>query len=177
MTPNFDLWSAEGFAIVEVDEECKIPLFSGYRLRDRWPVLSGRLGEGTRGDFSYLGPGVLACRRSSWAVLSDAEPSLRFEVESLPIELDNADEPYLALNVINVRPCLDMENSVVQYIPGTRRVMRVLAYRLVEKEISNALLFKVPELVRTTVFCSAVFRDLVIARGMTGLRFETIPLV
>lgn len=117
-------------------------------------------------DFPWLGAGSLALRERAKEVLG---ARLEPYAELLPLELD---APVWAVNVTKVVDALDEERSEVLRFKTSNRIMDVKRYEFRKEVVEGLLIFKIPQLRRSTVFVSEEFVELVEGAGLKGLAFR-----
>ena len=146
-----------------------LPLFEGRILRDVWPRLEATLSTDPVADFAYLTPGSLGCTEP---VVRQLDETVRFELEALPLLVE--EQKYLIVNVINVIDCLDRSRSTLRYYPGSDRVREVSMHAFQFERIGDSALFKIPESVRTEIFCTDRVRNAILAKELAGLEFQLV---
>lgn len=145
------------------------PYFGGQPLGDGWEVFKGRFARGLPvGSFTYVGPGNLICQANVVAALP---AKAREEVEVLPLDIKGHD--VRLLNVINVIDCLDESRSdITRFKSG--RVLLINKYVFDEGRLRGVYLFKIPQLLRTEVYATDLFRSFIDEHGFTGLEFKQL---
>lgn len=166
----------EGFewvvAVADADFEV-FRSFDGSPRRSGWvPVRVRLLTEDERGqpfeesDFPWLGSHALVLRKRA----VDALGSVLADVgELLPLACDDAE--LWVLNVCRVVDALDEGRSqLVRF--GTGRIMKVERHIFRPESVEGQLVFKIPQLLRGSVFMTDDFIHVV--TGLRGLGFELV---
>lgn len=118
-------------------------------------------------DYALLGTVPVLSARATVALLD----VLRFAGELLPLRYRRAE--YLAYNVTRVVDALDERGSTIHRFP-TGRVMSVASYVFVPDRLSDAVIFKVPQLPKAHVFVTDEFVSRVAASALVGFTFPKI---
>lgn len=162
----------KGVLLSDEEEYKKLLYFEGKRKRSAWePVSASIVGNnsGDIGDFIPFAPGILVCNEKALSIL---RRNCEVEIEALDMQVKG--EHYWMINVINVIDCFDEDRAVYRKSPFEDTIVEVNKYSFEASRLSNTFLFKVPQLVRTHVFCTSRFRSLYDSEGLTGLEFLVI---
>jgi hypothetical protein len=148
------------------DYECW-PFFEGKRVIEKWKAFEGYLTKGRIGDFSYIGPGILICNEKA---LRKMDGLFLNEFEVLPLNIKKRN--YMVLNPLSEVDCLNIDESVYTTFENSNRIMCVKKYVFRAEYIPKRFIFKVPQLMRTDVFCTDLFYDWFRTNELKGLLFE-----
>ena len=175
-------------------------MFEGKHYSDIWDPPPIRLWvhpERTlRGDFPFIDNTSLCCGERAYSILKsllseeveflpirvterlrvitvgESEMDMRSQVEPIPME------NYWLMNIVNVVDCLDETRSQLKSI--TVRDGRVahmgVRYAVFKEDMLNKVhLFKIPQIRRTLILGTPLFRDLIEKNDLTGLDFSVMP--
>ncbi len=150
--------------------------FNGTRCGKSWIPLQVKLVHEhplVLGDFMRLETvlGVLVCNRKALECLL---PHLQHDMEVLPLAVVNHDDNCYLINSLNVIDCLDEANSKIRRFTTSQRILAVEEYAFIESRMHNSLLFKVPQLATSTIFCNGDFKRIVQENKLTGLEFRRL---
>ena len=79
-----------------------------------------------------------------------------------------------ALNVTEIRDCLDREKSKLKLFSSSGRIMRIEKYAFRREMLSNAFIFKIPEEVHTHPYVTDDFKNLIEQNGIKGFKFVLV---
>ena len=88
------------------------------------------------------------------------------------LQLDCEDGDFYAINVTNVRDCIDYEKSIYKTFRDGKRIMRFTKYVFNKKKIEGVDLFKIKDEPLKRPFVSENFRKRVLENNLTGFKFE-----
>ncbi len=144
--------------------------FDGQIVGVNWSIPTAKLQEGKRvGNFVDLDPGVLICDPFAWICL---EKYIQNEVEVLGIDVEGLEMKIL--NIINIVDCLDENKSEVLYFKDNKRIMHIKKYSFKKEFLTKTMLVKMPQLSRSYIFATDLFREKVLKYKLTGLEFNFI---
>ena len=136
----------------------------GQPIKDTWKPLKViyKTDENKAIDFPRYTPGKNVFHERSITVL---KPLVTGLVEFLPLVDDK--HPFFFCNVTNILDCVDHENSDLVI----KSDYRSLYFKEEMLRTHQRHIFKIPELVRTTIYVSDEFRNAVLEAGLEGLEF------
>lgn len=79
-----------------------------------------------------------------------------------------------ALNVTEIRDCLDREKSKLKLFSSSGRIMRIEKYAFRREMLRNAFIFKIPEEVHTHPYVTDDFKNLIEQNGIKGFKFVLV---
>ncbi len=91
--------------------------------------------------------------------------------ESLPASIDGKEA--IILNVTTLIGCLDHSKSEIRRFPSGS-IMNIEKFALRVGPLTNAVIFKIPEVSGKYVFVTDVFKEAVEANGLTGFDFHEV---
>ncbi len=144
-------------------------VFDGKSLKNIWKEKSVNLvrDEVGRevGDFLYCAPNFLVCNERVRCLLDGYGIG-----EFLPIQIKELNERWFILNPLDVIDCLDEKRSKIRYF-RSGRVMGIEEYVFDKNKIKEALVFRIPQLVKSGVFATEAFKSLLESHSIsnTGL--------
>lgn len=153
--------------------------FRGQPFPDTWRRIELHFGDhpAWRADFYGYGPGALVCSEPA----KDALAPLEDEGEFLPVRLRGIPGRYFLFNSTNCRSYLNPK--LTEWRAGGAQVRwRIAKHSFWASRIGDDCHFKVPEggavehycIERTGDPCDDEFRAIVLAEGLTGLRFRKV---
>lgn len=168
----------EGFQWVVCCDEADFEVFRGFDgtpRRDAWtPVAVRLLQRGEDGaqlspaELPWLGSHVLVLTAMAANVLRrDLEPF----GELLPLSCDDA-ELYV-YNVLRVIDALDEDHSeLVRFSSG--RILKIVHHAFRPEAIQNVHVFKIPQMLRGSIFVTKEIVAAVRSAGLQGTEFEQV---
>jgi len=162
--------------LIDPQDKLKDLSFDGSLFGASWkPLLVELVDESPYlcGDFATLETvlGVLVCNEKAITCLL---PCLNEEIEILPLTVVNHSESYFIINILNVVDCLNEARSRIIRSVFSGRIIAIEEYDFFDAKINNALLFKVPQVVRKTVFSTSAFKGIVQDNRLSGLEFRPV---
>lgn len=149
-----------------------IVYYQGQQLCEQWeaPETMFYIEDETNviTDFPFHKHGILCCETK---ILQEIQPILGHEIEVLPIHVEGYE--YSLLNVVNVLDALDKPKCGFEHF-RSGDVKKIFRYAFKEEVLKGTYIFKTPELTVTDIYCTDAFRDLVLSRGWTGLKFTQV---
>lgn len=148
--------------------------FDGSRKAANWQPIRMRLvDKDERGrrllpsDIPWLGEHAPVLRRKA---VERFGSMLAADGELLPLACDEAE--LFVFNVTSVVDALDLDRSELLRFPSTGRIMKVKTHVFRPERLSGVRAFKVPELLRSSLFVTdEVVR---VAGGLTGVGFKLL---
>lgn len=139
----------------------------GSFVSDWQPIKMQVTKKGIKTDLPYYFPGILLFSLNSINILNEC---IRDYVQYLQIE--NMKE-FMLVNVINVIDCVDYSRSVSNKnrtggFGGFRKIS------FIKEKLEKQFIFKIKEHVKTDIYVTDLFRDLVIASDLKGFNFIEI---
>lgn len=89
-------------------------------------------------------------------------------------KIKNQDSLFYVINVTDVIDCLDYDKSEIKRFPSSGRVMKVTKYSFIKSKLNNAIIFKLPEFVKTTCYVTEEFKKIVEENKINGFKFEEL---
>lgn len=89
-------------------------------------------------------------------------------------KIKNQDSLFYVINVTDVIDCLDYDKSEIKRFPSSGRVMKVIKYSFIKSKLNNAIIFKLPEFVKTTCYVTEEFKKIVEENKIKGFKFEEL---
>jgi hypothetical protein len=150
--------------------------FDGTPKRDTWTPFGVRLlrkdEDGqvlAESDFPWLGAHAPVLRRKAVDAVGELFSA---NGELLPLLCDSA-ELYV-FNVLNVVDALDLERSELAFFPNSNRIMRVKRHAFSAERLRGLKIFKVPQLLRHSVYVTEDVVETVRAADLTGVGFRLL---
>ena len=163
--------------ILDAENMYKHLYFEGSPVGGQWPQMSGKYYQQNEAektirpiaDVASLSPGMFTCTTQC----KDSEIFQQAHLEFLPIFI--ADTTIWAVNVLEVLDCFDEEHSELKRFKSSGRVQRIKKYVFQDSLLhQEVLLFKIPQMVRTRIYATDLFKEQIKQAGFTGLKFEKI---
>ncbi|MFN2286474.1 MAG: imm11 family protein [Anaerolineae bacterium] len=149
--------------------------FNGQRMEtppEHIEVEVAEPGQGLPGgDFPGLASHIPVFSSKSMHVLGQLLSSVG---ETIPLQCENCDDTYIALNVTRLIDALDERRSTVKRYTSSGRIMRILRYAFLEEAVSGETLFKIPETVLQEVYATEVVIEKVAQSDLRGFVFKLI---
>lgn len=89
-------------------------------------------------------------------------------------KIKNQESLFYVINVTDIIDCLDYDKSEIKRFPSSGRVMRVTKYSFIKSKLKNAIIFKLPEFVKTTCYVTEEFKKVVEENHIKGFKFEEL---
>ena len=157
-----------------VDFDIFSDMVNGFTRSKEWEPIEVEIihedesGKLCYSDAPWLGSHAPIFRRRTLSLLEDL---LRGHGEFLPLACE--EEDLYVFNVTRLINALDVQNSTVSRF-SSGKLMRITQYSFHEDRLHGAVLFKIPDLRVSPVFCSQIFVDSWRSAGFTGLDFPLI---
>ncbi len=174
----YRFWEGEEFEVLLPVNDCDFDrlTFDGSLLRDTWkPVAVKRVKTNENGkillasDFPGGSLGDLIVSSHARALIGSV---LEQYGELLPLTCDEGD--FWTLNVTSLVDALDEAMSEILRAPTSDRLLMVYKHAFRPEKLRNVMLFKLPQLKRSTVFVTDEFVNLIRSKDLVGLRFKQI---
>lgn len=150
--------------------------FDGTPLAETWhPVPMRMIQEDYLGrplrdsDAPWLGKHTPVLRRGATGPLADV---LESNGELLPLEC--RDEHLVVFNATRVLDALDEDRSSLVRFPSTGRIMKIEAHVFLAAAIADVPVFKIPQMLRGSVFVSDEVVRLTEGSGLKGIGFRQV---
>lgn len=145
-----------------------IQSFNGAeKMKDWKPMQVKRMYDRAFSNTPGLSPHIPVFDKKAIDVLSDL---LINSAEILPLECE--DGKFYAINITNVKDCIDYDKSKYKTFRDGKRIMRFTKYVFDEMKIEWENLFKIKEEPLKRPFVSEEFRKRVVDNNLTGFKFE-----
>ncbi|NQX71676.1 hypothetical protein HQN90_36925 [Paenibacillus alba] len=144
--------------------------FRGNSVKDIWqaPQVEEYKKKGKKYDFCHVYDNPMFNDKAMKAL----HDLIKDDVEVLPYL--HPKDTYYAINVLNVIDCLDRSMAVLDIDEKYNVVRNINKYTFHEERIEHAIIFKIPENLRSEIFVTDIFKEKVEQAGLTGFRFAEI---
>lgn len=123
------------------------------------------------GDFPGFSSHIPVFSQRSMEVLGQ---TLTSAGEIVPLNCQNCDKDYLALNVTTLVDALHEAQSEVKRYRSSGRIRRILKYAFRVEKLKDVSIFKLPETPLQQVYVTAGFVENVIGSSLQGFVFEQV---
>lgn len=120
-------------------------------------------------DMPWLGHHVLVLRRHAVDAIGDI---LRAWGELLPLACDDAE--LWVFHATSVVDALDMERSDLVMVPGSDSIMTIRTHVFRSEALRAAGIFKIPQMLRGSIYFREDTAAAVTAAGLTGLALRPV---
>lgn len=155
------------FKLVNFDEDyMQLESATQGKILSNWLSIKMRIGiKGKKSDLPHFYPGVLVFSEKSIQILNSY---IENSVQYLTIEGTNE---YVLANVVNVlNDSVDHERSI-SYKDRHGRFAGYEKISFIEDKVKDQYLFKIKEHVKTRIYVTDLFRDIVLASKLKGYDF------
>lgn len=157
----------------ESDAAKILDFFTGIPIKEKWfdiqtkIYLEGDKPKKPASDFPSFGAGRPILSAKAVEALKDI---LLNNGEILPITLEGKKDSYYAFNTTTIIDALDEEKSIVTRFKNGS-VMQINKYEFIPDKLKGLTIFKIPQLVRNTVYVTDKFVTRVKKENLTGFDF------
>ncbi len=179
MVPKvFDIYPTEEHELILPidDKDFERATFDGQSAATNWiPIHVKRVKDEVRkrkmlpGDFPGGGLGDLAMSKKAKETIG---PFLKQYGELLPLACDDGE--FWTLNVTCIIDALDETKSVLHRSKQDGSILIIAKYAFRPEALENAVIFRIPQYARGSIFVTTPFVELIKSTDLTGIVFKQI---